>query len=284
MLRVNWGSATDVGRVRELNEDSVWAGPTLFVVADGMGGHAAGEVASDIAVSEFRRLSEQRPLSAEDIVAALRQANDRILEAGRQRRERSGLGTTVTGLGLVAAGGSTQWAVFNVGDSRVYRFADNLLSQLTVDHSAVQELVTAGELRREEARFHPRRNVVTRSLGSQPAPAADVWLFPPSPGERFLICSDGLTGELDDAEIARVLFDEPDPQRAAVALVEQANNAGGHDNTTVVVVDVADVDAVAADVDAVDAEAVDVDAGDVEAVDVDGGPRPPADTDGRRQA
>jgi serine/threonine protein phosphatase PrpC len=237
MLTLHWGSASDVGRMRRLNEDNFWVSDTLFVVADGMGGHAAGEVASDIAVSEFRRIAELTPLHTEDITTAIWRANEQIVEAGAERGDRFGMGTTLTGIGVVSAGGSDHWAVFNVGDSRVYRFAGGMLSQLTVDHSEVQELVTAGQLLREEARFHPRRNVVTRSLGSDPAPAADVWVFPPVVGDRFLICSDGLTGELDDPEIAQILHDVRDPQGAAVELVRRANAAGGRDNVTTVVVD-----------------------------------------------
>lgn len=237
MLTLSWGAATDVGRVRQLNEDSMWASATLFVVADGMGGHAAGEVASALAISEVRRIAELSPLHAEDITTAIWRANESILAAGKERGDRYGLGTTVTGLGIVSAGGSDHWAVFNVGDSRVYRFADNLLSQLTIDHSEVQELIASGQLRRDQARFHPRRNVVTRSLGSDPAPAPDVWVFPPTSGDRFLICSDGLTGEVDDADIAATLYEESDPQQAAEELVRLANASGGRDNITAVVVD-----------------------------------------------
>jgi protein phosphatase len=238
VLTLHWGSATDVGRVRDHNEDSLWVSDTLFVVADGMGGHAAGEVASELAVAEFRKLADQVPLRVEDVVAAIGYANEQIIRAGAERGDRFGMGTTLTGVGVVAAGDRDQWAVFNVGDSRVYRFADGLLSQLTVDHSEVQELVSAGRLRREEARSYARRNVVTRSLGSEPPPEPDVWVRTPHAGERFLICSDGLTGELDDAEIGQVLFEVDDPQAAASELVSRANAAGGSDNATVVVVDV----------------------------------------------
>ena len=250
MLTLRWGSATDVGRVRQLNEDSLLTTPTLFVVADGMGGHAAGEVASDLAVTEFRRLAEFSALRPEDIAAAIWRANEHIVTAGTEHGDQFGMGTTLTGLGVVTADGSDRWAVFNVGDSRVYRFADGLLTQLTVDHSAVQELVEAGQLSRDAARTHPRRNVVTRSLGSDPAPQADVWVFPPVIGDRFLVCSDGLTNELDDVDIALVLRDAADPEVAAQELVLRANQAGGHDNITTVVVDLV------AAAEAADAEAV----------------------------
>jgi protein phosphatase len=241
MLTLQWASASDVGRVRRVNEDNLWVSERLFVVADGMGGHAAGEVASELAIAEFRRLAERPTLHTEDLTRAISQANGQIVKTGSQRGDRFGMGTTLTGMSVVSAGGTDQWAVFNVGDSRVYRFAGDRLSQLTVDHSEVQELVTAGQLLREDARVHPRRNVVTRSLGSDPAPVPDVWVMPPVVGDRFLICSDGLTTELDDPDIAEVLRDVADPQTAADELVRRANSAGGHDNITTVVVDLISV-------------------------------------------
>jgi PPM family protein phosphatase len=241
MLTLRWGSATDVGRVRTLNEDSLLAVPGLFVVADGMGGHAAGEVASQLAVAEFARLAERGPVAAEDLIDTVLRANEHILVAASQHGEQFGMGTTLTGVGVVGGQHGEQLAVFNVGDSRVYRFAGGQLSQLTVDHSAVQELVDAGQLTAQAARVHPRRNVVTRSLGSNPGPAPDVWLLRPVVGDRYLVCSDGLTGELEDAEIAGLLAASDDPQVTADELVRRAIAAGGHDNVTTVVMDVLDV-------------------------------------------
>ncbi|MEO6500866.1 MAG: PP2C family serine/threonine-protein phosphatase [Jatrophihabitantaceae bacterium] len=241
MLTLRWGSATDVGRVRTLNEDSLLAVPGLFVVADGMGGHAAGEVASQLAVAEFARLAEQAPVRAEDLTETVRRANEHILSAGAERGDRFGMGTTLTGVGVVGSEHGEQLAVFNVGDSRVYRLTEGQLGQLTVDHSAVQELVDSGRLSAQAARSHPRRNVVTRSLGSDPGPAPDLWLVPPVAGDRFLVCSDGLTGELEDPVIAEVLTATPDPQEAADQLVRRALAAGGHDNVTTVVLDVVEV-------------------------------------------
>jgi len=236
MLALRYGAATDVGLVRDHNEDSMWVSPQLFVVADGMGGHAAGEVASDLAVSEFSYIAKIAPLQDSDITAAFQRANDHILAASI-RGDRFGMGTTLTGLAVVSADSGDQWAVFNVGDSRVYRFAEGTLRQLTIDHSEVQELIAAGQLARSQARYYPRRNVVTRSLGTLPAPVPDIWLLPPEAGERFLLCSDGLTGELDDDAIATILGEIADPRQAAEELVRQANEAGGRDNTTVVIVD-----------------------------------------------
>jgi serine/threonine protein phosphatase PrpC len=241
MLTLRWGSATDVGRVRTLNEDSLLAVPGLFVVADGMGGHAAGEVASQLAVAEFARLAEQAAVRAEDVAETVRRANEHILAAGAERGDRHGMGTTLTGVGVVGSEQGEQLAIFNVGDSRVYQVTEGQLRQLTVDHSAVQELVDAGRLTAQAARTHPRRNVVTRSLGTDPAPDADVWLVQPVAGDRFLVCSDGLTGELQDSDIAELLGQNPDPQAAADELVRQAVAVGGHDNVTVVVLDVVEV-------------------------------------------
>jgi protein phosphatase len=239
MMSVQWGSATDAGRVRAINEDSYLVAPNLFVVADGMGGHAAGEVASAMAVGEFRALADRSELRTEEIVEAITRGNGQILQSGRQHDTRKGMGTTLAGLGIVRAGGAAHWAVFNVGDSRVYHYVHGELHQVSVDHSEVQELISAGYITPEQAKTHPDRNVVTRSLGTDPAPVPDIWVFPPIAGERFLICSDGLPRELDDTEIEKILHREPIAQEAATALVTRAVDAGGHDNITVLVIDFA---------------------------------------------
>lgn len=234
VLRV--GAATDTGRVRTHNEDSALAEGGIFVVADGMGGHAAGEVASGIVVETMRELVQREDLTAADVTQQLLLANERILGAVDSHPEQQGMGTTATGLALVTAGGADHWAVFNVGDSRVYREIDGALTQVTVDHSEVQELVDAGVLTPEEARVHPARNVVTRSLGTDHAYQPDIWVLPPYAGERFVVCSDGLTNELTDARLRDILQWHPDPQEAAEELVRAAVDAGGRDNVTVVVV------------------------------------------------
>lgn len=230
------GATTDTGRVRAHNEDSALAEGSVFVVADGMGGHAAGEVASGIVVETMRELVAREALTSDDVPRQLLLANERILEAVRAHPEQKGMGTTATGLVLVAAGGSDHWVVFNVGDSRVYRWIGGALSQLTVDHSEVQELVDAGVITEAEARVHPARNVVTRSLGTDYAYHADTWVLPPYAGERFVICSDGLTNELSDEQVREILQANPDPQSASDELVRAALEAGGKDNVTVVVV------------------------------------------------
>lgn len=236
MMSLTVGAATHPGMVRRSNEDSVITGARFAAVADGMGGHAAGEVASRIAVQAIAELAERPEVRPDDIISTIAEANERILAHTRDDAATSGMGTTLAGIGLVNVGGSDHWVVYNVGDSRVYRYADGVLRQLTVDHSEVEELRLAGQLTDEEARIYPRRNVVTRSLGSQPAPQPDLWVFPPTPGERFLICSDGLTLEVEDDDIAAVIATTADVRAAAGALMERALAGGGRDNVSAIVV------------------------------------------------
>jgi serine/threonine protein phosphatase PrpC len=234
MIRFSHGAATSVGRVRQVNEDSYLTDPPLFVVADGMGGHGAGDLASRIAIEDMRACVPLRPLFAEAVLTALEHANQHIIERDAANR----MGTTATGLAaLEAVDGGDHLMVFNVGDSRVYRLADNHVEQLTVDHSEVQEMVVAGVITREQARIHPRRNVVTRALGSDTGLLPDYWLRAATVGDRYLICSDGLFSELPDDVIAPLLAVGA-PRQAAEALVAAANDAGGRDNVTAVVVDI----------------------------------------------
>jgi PPM family protein phosphatase len=233
---VRSGAATDVGLVRDHNEDSMIARGAVFAVADGMGGHAAGEVASGLAVEALGEIADRDDLVSDDVTTAVGEAHARILRSAARHPEQTGMGTTLTGLAAVGDDGTDQWAVFNVGDSRVYRFADGQLTQVTVDHSEVRELVDAGLITPEQAAYHPLRNIVTQSLGASWAPQVDLWVLPRQPGERFLVCSDGLSGELSDREIAALLARNEDPQEAATALVEAAVAAGGRDNVTVVMV------------------------------------------------
>jgi PPM family protein phosphatase len=237
MPTIRSGAASDVGRVREVNEDSILATGGIFVVADGMGGHAAGEVASGIVVDRLGRLGDRDDIRPEDVRAEIAQANADILGSAAAHPSRAGMGTTLTGISLVRFADADHWMVFNIGDSRVYRFAEDALVQITVDHSEVAELIAAGTISAAEAGTRPRRNVITRALGSDPAPEPDVWVFAATPGERFVICSDGLSLELSDADIARVVRTTSAPQRAAEVLVDSAVRAGGRDNVSVVVVD-----------------------------------------------
>lgn len=233
MTRFCHGAATSIGRVRRVNEDSYLALPPLYAVADGLGGHGAGDVASALAISALIVCARLSPLSVDAVLAALEEANRAIFA----RDQTEGMGTTVTGLASIDTAGGNHLMVFNVGDSRVYRLADGRLDQVTVDHSEVQELVVLGALTREQARTHPRRNIITRALGNGLVLLPDRWLLPAIAGDRYLLCSDGLFGELADESI-HDLVTAGDPQQAATALVAAANEAGGHDNITVVVIDV----------------------------------------------
>jgi serine/threonine protein phosphatase PrpC len=233
MIRFSHGAATSVGRVRQVNEDSYLADPPLFVVADGMGGHGSGDLASRIAIEDMRACVPLRPLFAEAVLTALEHANQHIIERDAANR----MGTTATGLAALETVGGDHLMIFNIGDSRVYRLAGNGLEQLTVDHSEVQEMVLAGVITREQARIHPRRNIVTRALGGDSGLLPDYRLRPATGGDRYLICSDGLFSELPDSVILSLLA-IGGPQQAAEALVTAANDAGGRDNVTAIVVDV----------------------------------------------
>lgn len=252
MLTLTAAARTDVGRVRKSNEDSMLVTDTVVAVADGLGGHAAGEVASKIAVdrlAELDRGAAAGPTHPDDVTAAIADANHLILDAIRAHPENEGMGTTVTGLGLVDLGGAPHCVVFNVGDSRVYRFVDDTLEQVTVDHSEVEEMRAAGIISASDAAVHPRRNVVTRCLGSIPGPVPDLWVYPPAGNERYVICSDGLTNEVADHDIAAALRDHADPGSAADDLLARALDAGGRDNIAVIVVDLVSVDSRPVDVD-----------------------------------
>lgn len=243
-VRLVWGAASDVGRIRQQNEDSFIADPRLFVVADGMGGHNAGEVASAIAVRTMLDAAGDGFTDHETFVAAVRAANAAIHDAADGLSEQRGMGTTLTAVAplRLAAGEPPALSITNVGDSRTYVFRDGELRQLSVDHSYVQELLSEGLVTAEEARVHPRRNIVTRALGIDGSVSPDAWVIPLVVGDRFLLCSDGLVDEVTDADIATVLHSVTDPNRAASELVAAANRNGGRDNVTVIVVDVQSAD------------------------------------------
>jgi len=233
-VRVKTAAATDTGLVRAANEDAHLTASGLAVVADGMGGHACGDVASSLAIGAFDGLGSA-PLSTDDVLEAVGRANAAILAEAATHPEKSGMGTTLTGVALVSTD-PPQWMVFNVGDSRVYHVSDAGLAQVTEDHSEVAALVAAGRITPAQARSHPLRHVITRSLGLDPAPVVDTWLLPVVPGDLYLACSDGLTGELTDDEIARLIAETPGLQEAADALVAAAVAAGGRDNVTVALI------------------------------------------------
>ena len=234
-MRTSWGSATDRGLVRAVNEDALLAYPPVFLVADGMGGHDAGDVASRLAVEEFAQLAGRTSATADDVHACFTRTAARIRDVFEGRAG----GTTVAGVAVPEHDDGSYWLVFNVGDSRVYRWAGDVLTQISVDHSVVQELIDRGELDASQVGAHPERHVLTRALGTGPSPEPDYWMIPAGPYDRLLMCSDGLTREVSDATIAGVLGRYGDPQEAAQELVRLAIDAGGHDNVSTVVVDVA---------------------------------------------
>jgi protein phosphatase len=238
---LRWGLATDVGRVRTNNEDSYLVHEPLFAVADGMGGPAAGEVASEIAVSTLRA-AFQTDHSRDSLADAVRLANRAVFDRARDDPALRGMGTTLTAVALVEESGDDVLAVVNVGDSRAYRMRDGELEQLTEDHSLVEEMVRTGRLSADEATTHPQRHIITRALGIEPDVEVDCFAITPFAGDRYLLASDGLTNEMEDREIASVLRRTTDPQRAAEELVSHARQSGGRDNITVVVVDVVDDD------------------------------------------
>ena len=236
-LVLSWAARTDIGHRRSANEDSVLVGLPVFAVADGMGGHAAGDRAS-AAVAE--RLSQESGPFAE--LSALEQA---FIDAGTAIDALAegipiGVGTTITGAALVNDGPLPSFLVFNIGDSRVYRFERNDLSQVTIDHSVVQELVDAGVIAPEMADNHPESNVITRALGFHDEPLPDIWRIPARAGMRLLICSDGLTKEVGDDRLRLHMASGMPAAETASALIDAALAAGGRDNVTLIVVDVID--------------------------------------------
>ena len=240
MSKLLVGSATDVGLVRSNNQDQLLVAPGLYAVADGMGGHAAGEVASYTAIRALQAAfdaSDQR--STESLESAANAANRAVWEQARSNRGMLGMGTTLVALAVVEkTDGTNGLAVAHIGDSRLYLYRDQLLSQLTIDHSLVQELVDDGQISVAQAAVHPQRHVLTRALGVEPSVDVDLLDIRPKHGDRYLLCSDGLPREASDDQIAAVLARFADPTEAARELVDLANSRGGSDNTTVVVVDV----------------------------------------------
>jgi serine/threonine protein phosphatase PrpC len=231
-----WAAITDTGRRRQQNQDSVLARPPYFVVADGMGGHAAGDVASDAVVQRLDQRVAGEFAEPADLIGALYDAAVDIADYSRESA--LGTGTTVTGAVLTLVEGKPQWLVFNIGDSRVYAQLDGVLSQVTVDHSVVQQLVDAGTITKEQAEQHPDSNMITRAVGFNELPSPDYWMLPVLPGLRLLVCSDGLTKEVRDEEIALHLRSGADAASTARTLVQRALELGGRDNVTVIVLDV----------------------------------------------
>ncbi|MBX3094840.1 MAG: serine/threonine-protein phosphatase [Cryobacterium sp.] len=235
-VRLVVAGISDTGRKRKANEDSILVEAPVFLVADGMGGYEAGDRASQAVVAAFR---EHGVAEGFGTLVAIRNslvaADARVAAVAAQTSR--GAGSTVAGAVLIEHDGAPHWLVFNVGDSRVYRHAGTVLEQLTVDHSLGQALVDEGTLHPDQLASFPDRNVITRAIGA-PDSTADSWLVPVIDGERLLICSDGLTSELADESIRATLTMGGRPESVASTLVQRANEAGGRDNVSVVVIDV----------------------------------------------
>jgi protein phosphatase len=235
-LRIAWAAATDTGRRRAANEDSYVAQSPMFAVADGMGGHSAGDLASAAVVERLAEMLTDDFLTARGIERALEEATADITEIAADSV--LGVGTTVTGAALTLQDGEAHLAVFNIGDSRVYCFDRNELFQVTVDHSVVQEMVEAGALTRDEADHHPDSNVITRAVGFNAQPVPDFWMVQLHAGLRFLICTDGLTKEVSDDRIRMHLAAGLTAAETASALIDAALASGGRDNVTTIIVDI----------------------------------------------
>ena len=240
-MRLVFAAATDVGRMRKNNEDSYLSSQPVAAVADGMGGHSAGEVASAIAIEELAALRDRGPwenetAATDDLKQAILRANRRIRETAAGDRKLNGMGTTL--VALLEDGDMVH--VANVGDSRGYLLRQGELSQVTVDHSLVQELVDDGRLSPEDAERHPQRSVITRALGIDPEVEFDLFTYKLQVGDRLLLCSDGLSDVVEPAQIRNVLLRVRNSHQAARKLVTVANEQGGPDNITVIVVDAVD--------------------------------------------
>ena len=234
-MKLASGARTDVGRVRTGNEDSYFVDSPLFVIADGMGGHAAGDVASATAVEVIQdKRSEISAADPQTLSDAIREANRAIWSRSSDDTNLRGMGTTCTMILVDDA----RAQVAHVGDSRAYLFHDGEIRQITDDHTLVGRLVREGKLQPEEAARHPQRSMITRALGVDEDVEVDLFSLPLEEGDRLMICSDGLSGMVSEEEMTEVLNSESDPQRAADVLVDKANDAGGEDNITVIVVDV----------------------------------------------
>ena len=233
---LSWAGATDTGRRRENNQDSLLAEFPLFVVADGMGGHAGGEIASQRTIARLEEAVAAGEITTQTIETALVAAVKDITAHPDTTDE--GTGTTLTGVFFTLVDDDARWVSLNIGDSRVYLLRDGVLNQVTTDHSVVQELITAGRLSPEEAEGHPYSNVITRAVGVSEALPPDYREFSVQDGDRFVICSDGLTKELTDYGIQHFLGLNPTAEGAVDAMLSAALENGGRDNVTIIVVDV----------------------------------------------
>lgn len=238
MISLSWGAASDVGRIRKNNQDSYIADGNVFAVADGMGGHVGGEIASKLAIDVFSEAFSNNESPRLDIVEVVQNANSAILSRAAREPTLAGMGTTLCLLSVADSDDKYQLNLVNVGDSRGYLYRDRELYQLTDDHTLISEMVKSGEISRDEAVVHRARHILTRALGVDQELEIDHWKIEPKTGDVYLLCSDGLTNELTDPEIAQILASDSSAQEKADSLVLGAVQAGGSDNVTCVVVNV----------------------------------------------
>lgn len=246
-MQTLWGAVSDDGGRRPVNEDAVLARPPVFIVADGMGGHHYGALASHSVVRAFAefadRIDPAVPVQPAHVLEAIEHAKHliragvRAARSATESQEDPVAGSTVAGAVLTSQHGSPCWLLFNIGDSRIYRHGEGGLNQISVDHSMVQELLDAGAITAAQAQHHPQRNVITRAVGSTRDAEVDFWMLPAHPSQRLLLCSDGLTSEVTTAEVARALSSPAAADEVCTDLVRRATLDGARDNVSVVVVD-----------------------------------------------
>ena len=244
----SFGALTDTGGRRAVNEDSVLAHPPVFCVADGMGGHSRGAMASGAVVAAFESLAQGIEADAATAEVSAEQVQHAVVDAQSRIRAELGLaqpesdaemtaGSTLAGVILTRADERLCWLAFNVGDSRIYRYSGGALTRVSVDHSVVQEMIDAGEISEEQALTHPMRNMITRAVGSGVEVSPDFWLLAAATGDRLLLCSDGLINEVPETEIASTLGGGGTAQQVSETLMARATFRGARDNVSVVVVD-----------------------------------------------
>jgi protein phosphatase len=237
LTRWRYAAATDTGVVRTSNQDALYADDSLAIIADGMGGHAAGEVAAALTIDIVRRRFHENS-NVESLVEAIEESNTEVLADAHENPEHFGMGTTVIGIGVTTdINGVASPTLVHVGDSRAYQLRDGALRQLTEDHSVAEEWVRMGRLTPEEALSHPRRHQLTRGVGVEDTIAIDVMSVHAAPGDRILLCSDGLSNELDSDTIARIASAPNGLEFAVESLVSAAKLAGGHDNISVILLE-----------------------------------------------
>jgi serine/threonine protein phosphatase PrpC len=235
-IELSWAGLTHTGRRREINQDALLTSYPLFIVADGMGGHIGGEIASASTVDRLGGVVQAGSVTPKAIEKALSRAVKDI--SSHPETTDDGTGTTLTGVYLDLTDGPPQWVTLNIGDSRVYLVREGMIEQVTTDHSVVQELIAAGRLSPEEAENHPYGNVITRAVGPSDVVTPDYVRLDVVDGDRFVICSDGLTKELTDYGIQHFLAENTDPSAAVSAMMDAALENGGRDNITIIVLDV----------------------------------------------